>query len=186
MHMETFLTGIVTIAVIVAATSIIVVVVRWFRRSTDREGGMSFLFDFKGRARRKEFWTIQVLSVIVEILAIMTLETANIMLVALGFLASLFCAVVSIAVYVRRLHDVGRSGKVAALSIALSLASSVTYEGHTRGLSGILFFANLLFGVYVLILMLMDSQAGDNQYGPNPKGVAKRSSEGADELSSHS
>jgi uncharacterized membrane protein YhaH (DUF805 family) len=53
-----------------------------------------------------------------------------------------------LAVSVRRLHDSGKSGW-------LILICLVPFVG----------------GLIVLILMLLDSQPGANEYGPNPKGA---------------
>jgi uncharacterized membrane protein YhaH (DUF805 family) len=54
----------------------------------------------------------------------------------------------SLAVSVRRLHDTGRSGWWILLGIIP------------------------LLGLVVLFFAAQDSQPGDNQYGPNPKGLA--------------
>ena len=62
---------------------------------------------------------------------------------------SLFVLLPGLAVSVRRLHDVGKSGWF--LLIAL---------------------IPLLGAIWLLILMCTDGQPGDNKYGPNPKGVS--------------
>jgi len=66
----------------------------------------------------------------------------------------------SLAVSVRRLHDTGRSG------FWLLLA-----------------FVPLIGGLVLLVFEALDSQPGDNQYGPNPKtagvGQSQSQSQGA-------
>jgi uncharacterized membrane protein YhaH (DUF805 family) len=56
----------------------------------------------------------------------------------------------SLALVIRRLHDIGKSGWwffIGAIP--------------------------LIGGFWLLLLMLTDSQPGDNQYGPNPKMIAQ-------------
>lgn len=61
-------------------------------------------------------------------------------------LYSLAMLVPSLAVAVRRLHDVGKSGWWIFINLVPLIGS-----------------------IWFLILMLQDSQPGENQYGPNPK-----------------
>jgi len=51
-----------------------------------------------------------------------------------------------LGVTIRRLHDIGKSGWWILIGLI-----------------------PLIGGIWLLILMLGDSQPGDNQYGPNPK-----------------
>lgn len=92
---------------------------------------------FSGRARRKEYWTFALFNIIIAF--------------AFGFvcglldvpeLANLYTLAVllpSIAVGVRRMHDVGKSGWF------------------------------LLIPIYNLILALTEGEKGENQYGQDPK-----------------
>jgi uncharacterized membrane protein YhaH (DUF805 family) len=125
---------------------------------------------FSGRARRMEYWMFTVINFAILFglnilggvlgmggfaLGSIGGETAanfgSIIGILLGFLPGLiFCLIIllpSLAVGVRRLHDTGRSG----LWMLLGLIPFV--------------------GFILLVFFLMDSQPGDNQYGPNPKGV---------------
>lgn len=52
----------------------------------------------------------------------------------------------SIAVSVRRLHDIGKSGWML-----------------------LIYFIPLIGSIWLLILFLTDSEPGENKYGPNPK-----------------
>jgi uncharacterized membrane protein YhaH (DUF805 family) len=67
----------------------------------------------------------------------------------LGGLYALAVLIPSIAVGVRRLHDTNRSGWWLLISLIPCLGFIV-----------------------LLVFMVQDSQAGDNQYGPNPKATA--------------
>lgn len=104
---------------------------------------------FGGRASRKEFWMFFLFLWIVFAIfgcvhAIIVLHFGLEKIDLKGPVANLYSLaifILSLAVSVRRMHDVGRSGWWAIIPIG-----------------------NLLF-------FCLDSQPGDNQYGPNPKGV---------------
>lgn len=111
--------------------------------------------DFKGRSRRKEYWMfylfVMIIYVVLSILAGMGSPTVDpatgevsggAMAGLIGIVLLLFwlgILIPSIAVGVRRMHDVGKSGWF------------------------------LLIPIYNLILAVTDGQKGDNQYGPDPK-----------------
>ncbi len=119
--------------------------------------------DFTGRARRKEFWSFW-LFMMIALLVLMYLDTAlglggsatsyrdgNSVGFSMsgGLLSAIFALatlVPNIAVAVRRLHDVGKSG-------------------------WFLLFAFIpLFGwVYLLYLYVQPGMDGPNEYGPDPK-----------------
>ena len=107
--------------------------------------------DFNGRARRSEYWYFVLFNFIVSILIGLSLGViAGLLnvpaLVYLAYLWSLAVFIPSLAVSVRRLHDIGRSGWWLLLSLIP------------------------LVGAIILILWhCTDSQPGANQYGPNPK-----------------
>jgi len=64
---------------------------------------------------------------------------------------SLAVLIPSIAVAIRRLHDTGRSGWWILISLV-----------------------PLIGTIVLLVFTVQDSQPGDNEYGPNPKGAAPR------------
>ena len=104
---------------------------------------------FSGRARRKEFWMYWLFYMIVAIVlgiidGVLGLRSGGVGL--LGGLYSLALLVPSLAVSVRRLHDTNRSGWF----ILIGLIPVVGW-------------------IILLVFYCMDSQAGDNQYGPYPK-----------------
>ncbi|NLA05360.1 MAG: DUF805 domain-containing protein [Firmicutes bacterium] len=105
---------------------------------------------FEGRARRKEFWNFALLNAVIFIalnyIDVVIGWNANTGVGVLGWLYSLFVLVPSLAVLFRRLHDTGRSGWF------------------------ILFNLIPVVGLIVLLVFVcLDSQPGENQYGPNPK-----------------
>jgi uncharacterized membrane protein YhaH (DUF805 family) len=108
---------------------------------------------FSGRARRKEFWMFVLFNVIFSIVATLLDRVLGTRVGEMGngwisILYSLAVLIPSLAVAVRRLHDIGKSGWWLLISLI-----------------------PLIGAIWLLILYIKDSQPGDNQYGPNPKGV---------------
>ncbi|WP_019962408.1 DUF805 domain-containing protein [Woodsholea maritima] len=120
-------------------------------------------FDFKGRARRLEFWTFLLVDLLIYFAIIGAMVYLSIIeqagqsgqsvnaiksiLVLLFFIYFVAFFIPRLAVSVRRLHDVGLTG-------------------------WLIFLGFIPFGGFVLlIIMLQDSQM-DNKYGPNPKELA--------------
>ena len=111
---------------------------------------------FSGRARRREYWSFTLFCVIVGVLfqVVATLgagidgaEGATIPSIA----GNVFCAVTflpGLAVCIRRLHDIGKSGWWVLISLVPCVG-----------------------GIILLVFTLLDSQSGSNTYGPNPKGA---------------
>ena len=101
---------------------------------------------FSGRARRKEYWMFFLFNVIIAIV----LGIIEGILGIPGILGTLYMLAVlipGIAVSVRRLHDTDRTGWWILIG-----------------------FVPVIGAIVLLIFMVMDSTAGENQYGPNPKG----------------
>jgi len=102
---------------------------------------------FSGRARRKEYWMFVLFNLIITLVLALIERLVS----GPGILANLYSLAMLIpglAVAVRRLHDTNRSG----WWILIGLVPIV--------------------GVIILIVFQAeDSQPGDNQYGPNPKGI---------------
>ena len=70
---------------------------------------------FSGRATRSEFWWFYLFTVLVNLVAsfvgnLIFMSTFNIFFLYLSTITSLILLLPSLAVAVRRLHDVGRSG----------------------------------------------------------------------------
>jgi len=100
---------------------------------------------FDGRARRKEYWMFFLFNILVAIgLGIVEalIGTAGL----IGGLYGLAVLIPGIAVTVRRLHDTSRSGWWILIVLIPAVGTLI-----------------------LLIFMVLDSQPGDNAYGPNPK-----------------
>ena len=108
---------------------------------------------FSGRARRQEFWLFVLFDIIASFvvgciggfLAGATGVTAFAYLGLIYFLAVLlprFC------VFVRRMHDIGKSGWWWLIAL-------IPFIGW----------------IILVVFCCLDSQPGDNKYGSNPKGL---------------
>ncbi len=107
--------------------------------------------DFKGRARRKEYWMFVLFNLLIGIAAILL---DNLMGWTLGaftygplyLLYSLAVLLPCLGVAVRRLHDIGKSGWMLLILL-------IPFVG----------------AIWFLILMISDSDPHSNKYGGNPK-----------------
>ena len=106
---------------------------------------------FSGRARRKEYWFFVLWYVIISIgLAILDniigTYSAKTGIGLLGAIYALALLIPSLSVTVRRLHDTGRTGWW-LLIILIPVIGAIV----------------------LLVFMFLDSESGENQYGPSPK-----------------
>jgi uncharacterized membrane protein YhaH (DUF805 family) len=102
---------------------------------------------FSGRAQRAEYWYFFLFNIIVAVV----LAALDQMLGFGNILSGIYTLAVllpGIGVGVRRLHDIGRSGWWLLI-----------------GLIPVIGF------IVLIIWYVKDSDPGENQYGPNPKGV---------------
>jgi len=104
--------------------------------------------DFGSRAQRKEYWMPFLCNLIIGF-AIAIVDRILGLGGALGWIFTLAFLLPGTAVAVRRLHDTGRSGWWMLVGLIP------------------------VIGTLVLVpFLLLDSQPGSNEYGPNPKGAA--------------
>ena len=115
--------------------------------------------DFDGRAMRSEFWwytgyfflfTVIFLCLDIFVLKMGIPIMSNGVKTPYGPLTMTYILIniiPSISITVRRLHDVGRSGWY-------YLVSLIPFGG-----------------IFLAAFQLVDSQKGENQWGPNPKGI---------------
>ena len=107
--------------------------------------GFDHYTKFDGRASRPAFWWWVLFSILVGV-------AASIIGAAIGFRALLYIVdlallLPNLSVGIRRLHDTNRSGWWILIGIV-----------------------PIIGFIVLLIFYLQDSDAGDNQYGPNPAG----------------
>lgn len=101
--------------------------------------------DFTGRARRTEYWMFALVNFGIALLLELILGFT--FLYFLTYVYSLAIFIPSLAVCVRRLHDIGRSG-----------------WWYLIGLVPVVGW------IILIIWFCTDSQPGANKWGPNPKG----------------
>lgn len=94
--------------------------------------------NFNGRARRSEYWWFALMNIIISVA--FGFICGLLQMPKLANLYSLAVLVPSIAVGVRRMHDVGKSGWF------------------------------ILIPIYNLILAVTEGEKGTNEYGEDPKG----------------
>ncbi len=99
---------------------------------------------FSGRARRKEYWMFVLFNVLAAFLFMIVSGILKMPFLYIIYALAVICP--SLAVCVRRLHDIGKSGAWFFIS-----------------------FVPIIGCIWILILLCKDSQPGDNSYGPNPK-----------------
>lgn len=114
--------------------------------------------DFTGRARRQEYWMFVLFHIIAFVLAILIDNALGLTFSAeipygwLYVLYGLATFIPTLAVAVRRLHDMGKSGW--------------WY---------LIFLVPFIGGIWLIVLLCMDSEHGTNNWGDNPKGVGNNS-----------
>jgi uncharacterized membrane protein YhaH (DUF805 family) len=107
--------------------------------------------DFSGRARRKEYWMFVLFNMCFSIAAMVLDNVLGISIEGIGYgplygLYGLTMLIPGLAVTVRRLHDVGKSGWMFFIVLI-----------------------PLIGTIWLLVLMMTDSQQGINKWGENPK-----------------
>jgi uncharacterized membrane protein YhaH (DUF805 family) len=121
--------------------------------------------DFHGRTARPEFWqyvlVCLVSGVLLDILGIRLLSTV----VGLALL------VPTLAITVRRLHDVNRSGWLILVPLVPAfLTVSLFYLFWPLG--AVFALATVACSAYLIYLTVLPGTTGPNQFGPDSKGVA--------------
>jgi uncharacterized membrane protein YhaH (DUF805 family) len=107
--------------------------------------------NFNGRARRSEYWYFVLASIIITIIATI-LDSAlgiNFDPLPYGYLYFIYAIAVlipSLAVVVRRLHDVGKSGWYYFIVLI-----------------------PIVGAIWLLVLLCTEGDQGENDYGPDPK-----------------
>ena len=95
--------------------------------------------DFNGRSRRKEYWMFALFNFLISF--VIGFIGGIMEFTLLGTIYSLAVFIPSIAVAVRRMHDVGKSGWF------------------------------ILIPIYNLILACTNGESGENKYGTDPKAL---------------
>ena len=114
--------------------------------------------NFDGRARRQEYWMFFLFNMIFAVVAmildsVLGLTIGDLPYGAFYIIYVLAMFIPGLAVTIRRLHDLGKSG--AWFFIA---------------------FVPLIGGIWLLVLMATEGEKVQNEYGPDPKGAGGEAS----------
>jgi len=103
---------------------------------------------FSGRARRKEYWMFALINIVISVVLSLLgkIDGIGSLFTALGGLYSLGLLLPSIAVGIRRLHDIGKSGFWLLISL-IPLAGAI----------------------WLIVLFAKEGTPGSNSYGSDPK-----------------
>lgn len=115
-----------------------IIMIEWYKKVV-----LENYANFNGRARRAEFWWFTLANVIISI--VLQIIDSIIGLPILGGLYGLAVLIPGIAVAIRRLHDVEKSGWFLLLAFIP------------------------LVNFYLIYLLVIEGTRGQNEYGPDPK-----------------
>ena len=107
-------------------------------------------FDFSGRSRRMEYWMFILINSIISVFCILldsmlgTVWSIGYGPIYIGYGLAVF--IPGLAVAIRRLHDIGKSGWYYLLVII-----------------------PIIGPIWLIILFVTEGEQGENKYGPNPK-----------------
>jgi uncharacterized membrane protein YhaH (DUF805 family) len=118
---------------------------KWFIK------GIKQYADFQGRARRTEYWMFSLFCFIIMLVAtaldnILGTKFEGNYYGLLYALCTLALCIPSLAVSVRRLHDIGKSGWMFLISLI-----------------------PIVGAIWLIVLMATEGNHGANAYGPDPK-----------------
>jgi uncharacterized membrane protein YhaH (DUF805 family) len=107
--------------------------------------------NFKGRSNRKEYWFFFLINIIISIVLAVIDNNFRLIIdrdMGIGLLSSIYSLAIllpAIAVSIRRLHDIGKSGKWIFIA-----------------------FVPIIGGFWLLYLLINKGEEGNNQYGDEP------------------
>jgi uncharacterized membrane protein YhaH (DUF805 family) len=103
---------------------------------------------FEGRARRKEYWMFFLFNLIISVILSIISSALDDKFNLIGNIYSLAVLIPSLAVAVRRLHDINKSGWWLLISLI-----------------------PIIGWIWIIVLLAADGDANDNRFGSNPKGA---------------
>lgn len=150
------------------------------------------IFSIQGRSRRSEFWWVMLMVFVVNIffnfinISLAIIHT-SLYSPAFNILPILLWSI-TIPLQIRRLHDSGSSGWWLVAPAIVTVVISIVFLIQLIAIGGnnenamLMAFLGLgvptlillilfvsVFSVIMIIFFCMDSQMGDNKYGPSPK-----------------
>lgn len=134
--------------------------------------------NFKGRARRSEYWYFVLMNSIISIVTAIIDKSLELKF-GINLLYGIAVFIPTLSVSVRRLHDIGKSGWVLLISyIAMIICAAGLVLGMmTLGSSSFsIWFAipimvMFAIGIWMLVLFVKEGNDGKNKYGSDPKNI---------------
>ncbi|WP_341228567.1 DUF805 domain-containing protein [uncultured Arcticibacterium sp.] len=115
--------------------------------------------NFEGRARREEYWMFILFHMLTSFILVMMGSILGEYTFILLLVYVFGAMIPNIAVLVRRLHDVGKSGWFYFISLI-----------------------PLVGPIWMIVLLCTDSDHGPNEYGENPKGIGNYEDDEIDQI----
>ena len=122
--------------------------------------------NFKGRASRSEFWFFYLFLVIGYAISISTIFISIKLFIGTMSIFVLAMIIPSLAVTVRRLHDINKSGWFILLPLPFDIMQRV-FEESSAGLSLVFLVISLGLYIYLLVLYCTDGDKKNNRFGKN-------------------
>tara|TARA_Y100001960_G_scaffold267115_1_gene291197 strand:+ start:221 stop:658 length:438 start_codon:yes stop_codon:yes gene_type:complete len=123
-------------------------------------------FNFKGRASRSEFWFFYLFLVIGYAITISTIFISIKLFIGILSIFILAMIIPSLAVTVRRLHDINKSGLFILLPLPFEIMERLL-EKSSEGLSLLFLVISLGVYIYLLVLYCTDGDKKNNRFGKN-------------------
>ena len=122
--------------------------------------------NFKGRASRSEFWFFYLFLVIGYAITISTIFISIKLFIGTMSIFVLAMIIPSLAVTVRRLHDINKSGWFILLPLPFDIMGRVLEESSAV-LSLVFLVISLGLYIYLLVLYCTDGDKKNNRFGKN-------------------
>ena len=122
--------------------------------------------NFSGRASRSEFWFFYVFLLIGYAISIFTMFISIKLFIGIISIYVLGMIIPSLAVTVRRLHDVNKSGWFILLPLPFEIMQRALEESSPN-LSLVFLVMSLGLYIYLLVLYCKDGDKKDNRFGKN-------------------
>lgn len=143
--------------------------------------------DFKGRSRRMEYWSFMLGNSLISWGISAVFEAAfgdeHPVIFWLNWAEFPIWLIPSIAITIRRFHDTGRSGWLLLISVVVAalgfvpvfyISFKIIQDPKVMSSIPITIYIGgcvlaLAGSIYASVITLLDSQPGENKWGPNPK-----------------
>ncbi len=122
--------------------------------------------NFKGRASRSEFWFFYLFLLISYAILISFVAVSLYLFMWLFGIFAFAMIIPSLAVTVRRLHDVNKSGWFILLPLPFDIMESLL-EKSSEGLSLVFLVISIGLYLYLLVLYCTDGDKKNNRFGKN-------------------